>query len=118
METGHAVPRRAKNAFLMLAVFLILKSGFAFAADNDSTGPEVDADGLCEAASSLCEQSCDLAKYTATQRSECGEKCSSSYQQCVKSAAMRGRTKSNVGDLGTGGVLKETGTQKKQNRKP
>lgn len=87
-------------------LFFFVPNNFVLALDNND-GPGPDTDRICEAANVLCQESCDLAKYTSDQRADCGSKCKASYDQCQRSAAMKGKSRNSVGDMGTGGVLKE-----------
>lgn len=113
---------KRKSSFKMTSLaavaglLLFLTPGPAFAVDN-SDGPTVDADSLCEAANVMCQNACDFAKYTSTQRAACGANCQSSYERCVKSAAMRGTATESVGEVGTGGVSKGETVKKKKKRK-
>lgn len=105
------------HGLLAIAVLLLFWTfGSALAEDNGG-GPEPDADGLCEATVTVCEESCDLAKYTLAQRNECGSNCKASYDKCTASAARRGNIKQGLGDVGADPVLQSDDIQLKEKRK-
>ena len=100
----------------LAAFLLLLASGPGRAADN-STGPLPDADGLCEAASVVCEESCDLAKFTAAQREQCGTSCKGSYDRCVSSAARKEKIQHSTGEISSDAKPIEMDDKNKKKRK-
>jgi hypothetical protein len=91
---------------------ILFSSAFhpGFAADNSSV------DGLCESANVLCQESCDLAKYTSAQRSACGRQCQASFEDCTGRFRKHSTVGESQGDAGA--EMKAEPIKKKKIRKP
>ena len=100
----------------LAALLLMLASGPGRTEDN-STGPLPDADGMCVAADTVCEESCDLAKFTAAQREQCASGCKTSYDKCVSSAARKEKIQQSTGENSTDAKPVETDAGVKKKRK-